>query len=372
MGPSFSCFTQLTCMMIASLTLGIESPPLQANPVSESFVTRQGAELRLDQKPFYFAGANQYYLFYKSQQMVDEVLEDAARMDMTVIRTWAFCDGVWAQGQSLQPQPRVYNEDSFRKLDYIVYRAGQLGLKVSLALVNNWDTFGGMDAYVNWSSSARTHDDFYSDGETRAIFRDYINYLLYRTNYYTGRRYKDEPAVIMWELANEPRVEPQRQEQFYAWIDEMAAYIKSIDTQHLVSSGSEGDIATDFVRTHASPHIDIASFHLYPEHWNLSDEGALNYIRRHVKQAHEQLGKPIFAGEFGRTQRGVRDRVYQSWYDEFARLRVDGALVWLLSGHQEDGSLYPDYDGYTVYYPESQDTVPVIENYTRSMRMRMH
>lgn len=28
-----------------------------------------------------------------------------------------------------------------------------------------------------------------------------------------------------------------------------------------------------------------------------------------------------------------------------------GALFWILSGKQDDGTLYPDYDGFTVYCP---------------------
>jgi mannan endo-1,4-beta-mannosidase len=43
--------------------------------------------------------------------------------------------------------------------------------------------------------------------------------------------------------------------------------------------------------------------------------------------------------------------VYQRWTDAFVSSGGTGLLYWLLSGAQDDGSLYPDYDGFTVYCP---------------------
>lgn len=338
--------------------------------LSDSFVQRNQDKLTLEGRDFYFSGTNQYYLFYKSPKMVDAVLEDAQKLGVTVMRTWAFCDGQWQDGTSLQPNPRQYYEEGFRKLDYVIYKAKQLGIRVILPLVNNWDDFGGMNRYVRWSRTAREHDDFYSDEETRALFRDYINYLLWRTNSYTGIRYKDEPAIFAWELANEPRVRPQRADAFYAWVDEMASYIKSIDGNHLVSTGSEGDEGSDFIKTHSSPSVDISSFHLYPETWGMDLPRSISYLQSHILRSHQILKKPVYAGEFGLRDRSQRDSVYQRWYQEFDRLSTDGAMFWLLSSRQDDGSLYPDYDGFTVYYPDSQGTIAIIQDYNGKVKTK--
>jgi mannan endo-1,4-beta-mannosidase len=40
-----------------------------------------------------------------------------------------------------------------------------------------------------------------------------------------------------------------------------------------------------------------------------------------------------------------------------------GALFWILSGKQDDGTLYPDYDGATVYCPSAVCTT--IGNFSR-------
>lgn len=356
-------------LVLALLCLGSflsEAPRAKA----DEFVRRAGSQLSVANRPYYFSGANQYYLFYQSQKMVDEVLEDAAVMGLDTVRTWAFGEGRQHSGVALQPEPGVYDEAAFRRLDYAVFKAKQLGIKLILSLVNNWDDFGGMNTYVSWSPTARSHDDFYSDYRTRELFKAYVNNLLWRTNYYTKVRYKDEPAILMWELANEPRAESHRARDLYAWIHEMAGYIKSIDQQHLISTGSEGDIATDFVAVHQSPYIDVATFHLYPEHWNFDQNRAIDYIRRHINLAKNVLKKPIYAGEVGIRDRNQRDAIYRRWYQEFEQNEIDGALFWILSGHRDDGSLYPDYDGFTVYYPENWSTAQIFTDYAQRMRRK--
>jgi mannan endo-1,4-beta-mannosidase len=342
----------------------------RAAPLEEGFVRREGSRLMLDGRSIHFNGANQYYVFYKSRAMTDELLEDAAALGLNVLRTWAFCNGGWHDGHCLQPAPRVYHEPTFEKLDYAIYRAEQLGIRLVFSLVNNWDDFGGMNTYVEWSETAREHDDFYSDPGTRALYKDYVSYVLNRRNTLTGRAYKDEPAILMWELANEPRVAKSRAGDFYAWIDEMAGHIKSIDSKHLVSTGSEGGYDTDLVATHRSPHVDVVSFHLYPEAWSFSEEQSLAYIQEQIRTAKEELRKPVFCGEFGIRDKGARDRIYRAWYDAFQAQAIDGAMFWLLSGHQDDGSLYPDFDGFTVYHPESASTTRIIEEHSGWTRAR--
>lgn len=356
------CFSFCLSLGVSSLAASEEAAP-QIERAATPSLTQDG-------RRYFFSGANQYYLFYQSQQMVDEVLEDARAIGLNTVRTWAFCDGPSHPGRALQPQPGVYDEEAFRRLDYVVYKAKQQGLKLILSLVNNWDDFGGMNAYVAWSETAHSHDDFYSDPKTRQLFRAYINNLLWRTNYYTKVRYKDEPTILMWELANEPRAERHRAQDLYNWIHEMAGYIKSIDSMHLVSTGSEGDIATDFVAVHQSPHIDLASFHLYPEHWNFNQDQALAYIKRHIHLARNVLGKPIYAGELGIHDKGQRDAIYRRWYQEFDWSNIDGALFWILSGKRDDGSLYPDYDGFSVYYPENWSTVQIFKDYAAQIQRK--
>jgi len=113
------------------------------------FVGRMGTGFVLDGEPFSVVGVNWYYLMVNAASpnlrgVVDEVLDDAAFVGATVVRTWAFHDGPdgW---NALQTAPGVYPE------------------RVLLTLVNNWNDYGGMNQYEDWSPTAEAHDDFYTD-----------------------------------------------------------------------------------------------------------------------------------------------------------------------------------------------------------------
>jgi mannan endo-1,4-beta-mannosidase len=306
-----------------------------------------------------FSGTNQYYLFYKSHNMVDKVFADSQSLGLTVIRTWAFCEGASHDGYCFQPRPYEYHEPTFKQLDYAIAKAGQSGIKLILTLANNWSDFGGIPQYLNWYG-LNNHDDFYRDQRVKDTYKAYIKQVINRVNTITGVPYKDDPTILAWELMNEPR--SYDLPVFYAWVDEMSNYIKELDPNHLRSTGSEGAISSDVYQTHKSDAVDFISFHLYPNWWGFDRERSKQYIREHVKIARE-MGKPIFLGEFG-IDKQQRRSVYQEWYQILKEEKVEGVAFWLLSSEQDDGSLYPDYDGFTVYYPESSDVIDIIKGYS--------
>lgn len=157
---------------------------------------------------------------------------------------------------------------------------------------------------------------FYTNTLCKERYKDYIRYFLNRVNTYTGKAYKDDPTILMWELANEPRCESDPSgDTLQAWIDDIAGYIKFLDPNHLVSIGAEGwyrtpgnsdwkydgRLGADYLRNHQSQYVDICSFHLYPEGYGLSDQDSLVWIQQHVDDARNTLEKPVYLGEFGIT-----------------------------------------------------------------------
>lgn len=342
----------------------------------ETFVKASGTHLIHGKSRYVVNGTNQYYLFYKSQKMIDEIIDDAAAMGLNTIRTWGFCEGELKDGYCFQPSPREYHEPTFKKMDYVIYKAAQKGIKLIIPLVNNWDAFGGMNQYVRWSPTApKEHDAFYTDDWTRQLYKDYVSYFLNRVNTLTGVRYKDDPTIMMWELTNEMRAQSDYSgEKIQDWIEEMSSFIKKIDSKHLLSTGMEGfgrneskdwlhngSQGTRYIENHAVKDIDVVTFHLYPDHWGISREYSLYWIASSIKIAHDQVGKPVICGEFGFQNRYERAAVYKEWYAMAKAKDGDGMMFWLLSGRQDDGSPYPDYDGFTVYFPEDREVVQVIK-----------
>ncbi len=346
-------------------------------------------------QPFCFVGVNNYYLGYQPRQAVLAVLEGAAALGFTVVRSWAFLDigsldgsvahvheqgkknGVYFQAwDTAQGQP-IYNEgeDGLVHLDLVLHHARRLGLSVVLVLTNNWHDFGGMDQYLAWFGLSN-HADFYTDPRVRNAYRDYVAHLIGRTNSIDGVAYREDPAIFSWELANEPRVsnldlpgdwiapDPAPLTQ---WASEMSRYIKSLDPNHLVSVGDEGFLVgderpqfqkrgsgVDHRALSALPNVDFATHHLYPDHWQWSLEQSYDWLDQHLELGRE-LDKPVVLEEYGLEVRASnaaaldRRRIGYTNYNRLMQHRGGaGTLVWHLAA-SIDGQAYPDYDQLTLY-----------------------
>src|SRR5260370_8975270 len=118
----------------AAFVTQVTSPLVMASNKPD-FVGVTGTDFTLNGGVLFFAGTNNYYLHYKSHFMIDDVLKNAVAMGLRVMRCWGFLDGNSADGFVMQPSPGVYPEDGYGRLDYPVWRAGQLGVKLVIPLV---------------------------------------------------------------------------------------------------------------------------------------------------------------------------------------------------------------------------------------------
>lgn len=350
------------------------------------FVSVKGTELWWDGKPFKAAGSNSYWPAFAEPPVVDAIFQAAADNNFQVMRMWAFNDiGDPADPTtSLDPQnTNTYfqywdgtrpaqneGENGLVKLDYAVFSAKQRGIKLVLPFVNNWGPFGGMGQYVRWAG-LDDHGAFYSDPQIRQWYKDWVSYLLNRVNTYTGVAYKDEPTIAIWELANEPRCEgvPQypakdcSNETIVAWVEEMAAHVKSIDSKHIVGLGDEGFLCREGAEhwTYACTtgqdadafarveDLDIVGMHVYPDHWGTDQEWSRQWILDHVAIA-DEVGKPVFIGEYGWRGNAPRSVVFDDWVSAFEEAGGDIALYWWLQVKNEF-STPTDTDGFTAYCP---------------------
>ncbi len=345
-----------------------------------AFIQQRGTQFTNGDDAFYFAGANVYYLIYKSKLMVDSVLDAAQAMGLGVVRTWGFLDmgsldgtmpsidppgpkeGVYFQNWDPAESAPVFNDGAtgLEHLDYAIFAAGQRGLRVILPLINNWRDFGGIDQYVTWYGLG-SHNDFYSDPDCRRAYQDWVSHLLNRVNVHTGVRYMDDETILAWELTNEGRCNGDTASMLN-WVAEMSSYIKDIDSNHLVAVGDEGFLnrdlspdwtydgsqGADFEAFLGVPAVDFGTFHLYPDGWGKDRNFGSYWIDDHLS-AGSRANKPVVLTEYGWQDQATRNDVYQGWLDKIYNQGGAGDLVWMLADQQDDGTLYPDFDRYTVY-----------------------
>jgi mannan endo-1,4-beta-mannosidase len=365
------------------------------------FVTRQDDHLMLDGEPFYYASTNTYELMYGEHPTVDAYFTRMNDFGFNVLRTWAFYDvatedgqggveiankGTWFQYFDPETGAPGYNDgpNGLEKLDYVIYSAGEHGIKLILPLVNNWTSFGGIDQYVQWADGMWPdtyfwHDDFINDETIKSWYKAWVSHILNRENTITGIKYKDDPTIMMWELANEMRCSSSgpynssigcRSSTIVPWVEEMADYVKSIDTNHLVSFGSEGFLCDtpghgewylncsqsgDPVAITALDSIDLHGIHLYPDHWDPQEptddwaEWGVWWIERQAAIAND-ADKPFYIGEYGWRGKSTRLPVFNEWLQAFYDNGGDGSNFWMMQP-TNPGYTPADNDGFVVYCP---------------------
>jgi mannan endo-1,4-beta-mannosidase len=373
------------------------------------------ATFEVDGKPYCFAGSNNYYLIFKPRPVVDDLLVAAKELDFRVLRVWAMMDrgsldgsvpnadpnggdkqGVYFQYWDPAKKAPAYNDgpDGLERLDYVVAKAGQLGLRLTLVMVNNWRAFGGMDQYLMWYGREK-HHEFFTAPEIKQAYKNWVEHVVLRKNTVNGIVYRDDPAIFSWGLANEPRCKGDgpagtgwTTNTITSWADEMSAFIKSLDPNHMVSVGDEGFLngggshwtyeANDGVDNEALTAlsgIDYNTFHMYIDQWGVTPEWGEQWIVDHISMA-RRLGKPTVLEEFGlKVQRDggnvgniikgwpKRRRAYKRWSELMLRRGGNGTLGWMISGIDDDKPRYPDYDGYGFY--KDDETGALLRDYAR-------
>ncbi|PSN72574.1 glycoside hydrolase [Corynespora cassiicola Philippines] len=294
------------------------------------FVTTDGTKFVLDGKDFYFAGSNAYYFPFNDQAAdVEKGLTAAKEAGLNVFRTWGFNDrnrttipGGLPQygGEGAGPSPNVLqwwengeSEINLEPFDKVVAAAEKTGMKLIVALTNNWADYGGMDVYTV-QLGFQYHDDFYREETIKTAFKRYVKAIV--------ERYADSPAIMAWELGNEPRCGADgtrnlprsdncTPETIFEWIEEMSAFVKSVDSQHLVTWGGEGGFnressdgfyngydGGDFDKELTLDNIDFGTFHTYPDWWTKTVEWANQWIIDHAESG-AAAGKPVVHEEYG-------------------------------------------------------------------------
>jgi hypothetical protein len=233
-------------------------PTATATAVPTSgFVSRPGAQLRLNGAPFRYAGGNLWWLgmldngTFPSHADIDNGFWEAQQMSATAVRTF----GALTVGctNCLEPTLGAFTDANFDRLDYAVSVAKQDRIHLVMSLVDqNVTALGGINTYVGWRGLSNS--DFFTNASLISDYEAHIAHVLLHVNPYTGLAYKDDPTIMAWETGNELATSDA------AWTHTIASYIKSVAPNQLVMDGYYGvlsgsntdvaDTATDILQNH--------------------------------------------------------------------------------------------------------------------------
>lgn len=279
----------------------------------------------------------------------------------------------------LQPKPGVYNDTLLDGLDYLMAELEKRDMKAVLYLNNAWQWSGGYGTYLEWAGEDKAPDPntedyndyvkhvakFVVNDSAKKFAADHARYMVSRTNRYTNKPYAESPAIMSWQICNEPRAfarDSVTKAAFAEWIASQAALIKSLDPNHLVSTGSEGKYGCEvdielWKNIHSDDNIDYGLIHLWPFNWqwvnktNLVDgidtafQKSYDYILPH-RQLMNEIGKPLVLEEFGYPRDEYlftpgsptigRDKFYDYVFSLFIDQNMfDGCNFWGWAGYAE-------------------------------------
>ncbi|MBR6171269.1 MAG: cellulase family glycosylhydrolase [Bacteroidaceae bacterium] len=371
----------------------------QETTVTE-FVTVKDGKFFLGNEEYRYVGANFWYGAILGSEgrggNRDRLLKELDLMKETGITTLRVLVG--AEGRDclgrrispiLQSQPGEYNDTILQGLDYLLSELEKRDMTATLYLNNAWEWSGGFGAYLEWAGCGQAadpedwdafqkyHSQFVQNDKAKEFAANHVKYIVSRTNTITGKPYSESPAILAWELANEPRAfagDSITKACFAQWVKDQASLIKSLDANHMVTTGSEGiwgcELDADlFHEIHSYPEIDFVCIHIWPYNWHwigsvsgpiaqakdingpTSMIDSIDNARRNTEQymnecyeAIKDLNKPMILEEFGYprdnytvepgTPTTGRDQYYQFVFDLVKNSgKLAGCSFWGWGGY---------------------------------------
>jgi len=343
----------------------------------DEFVRVRNGRFELRGKPHFYVGANMWFCCYLSdaalpggrERLVRELdrLQSMGANNIRLLAGSETSDLAAAISRGITRAPHDYDEALLAGLDFTLAEMAKRDMRGILFVSNYWQWSGGFAQYVRWVTGETIPDPdkppndwhgfmqmsakLYQTPAANQLYLDYVKSLVSRRNTVNGRIYRDDPAIMTWELANEPR--PGADNKFAArdvpiftdWVDATARLIHEQDPNHLVCTGSEGihgclDSADAFTTSHKTPAIDYVTVHMWLKNWGWLKEPALgeefekaairarDHVEEHTKIATDILKKPLVLEEFGLPRdhekyspdspTAARDEYYRRMFDQVA------------------------------------------------------
>ncbi len=345
----------------------------------------------LNQKTYRYFGANYWYGMHlgaglqpgHKERLIKE-LDHLKSVGVNNLRIMATSQGPNDQPfrvfPALEVAPGKYQDSILLGLDFLLHEMSKRDMKAVVCLSNMWPWTGGFAQYRAWSTGEKIPypppakkgswlkyisftSKFFKDQKALRMCEGHVKKIVNRVNSITHKPYKQDPAIMAWQLANEPRKMGSKK-AYYNWVNQTSSLIQKLDTNHLVSVGSEGNAfmwwSKKFKKEHRFTSIDYCTAHIWVQNWKWykpekhSDQKfekvlrkASRYVNRHQKTA-QKMHKPLVLDEFGlardqgefsdqgTTQR--RDQFFSSIYKHAVQKGIQQFNFWGYSGYGRPSS----------------------------------
>lgn len=324
-----------------------ETPQKQSDnksSVKTGFVKANGGHFEIDGKPYRYLGANFWAGMNLGSQAASgdrakliRELDRMQKLGINNLRIMALTEG--PDNEPFRIVPSNNDKGSLKEeyligLDFLLSEMHKRRMYAVVCLNNFWPWSGGMAQYLRWANvidsihypmDVKKKQDwnlymtetakFYSNKEAMGMFTKAIDQIITRKNTITGLAYTQDPAIMSWELCNEPRG-INNVGNYLKWADSTSTHIRSLDKNHLITTGSEGITGSPgysgvaFEKVHALKNIDYTCAHIWIQNWGWyhpkhhaetyasAYKRAYEYFKHHAEIS-KKLNKPYVLEEFG-------------------------------------------------------------------------
>jgi hypothetical protein len=326
-------------LLVASLCLTCAARPQQSGGGQgfENFIRRDGDALKDGDRQFRFLSFNIPNLHFVEDDMrfdcrmpfrfpddfeIDDALGTIEQMGGQVVRTYTLAVKK-ADDPADQPRyilgPGRFNEEAFVALDRVIAAAHRHRIRLILPFIDQWSWWGGTAELAAFRG--KKADEIWTDAQLIQDYKDIITHVLTRKNTVTGVVYRDDKAILAWETGNELKSPA-------AWVSQIAAHIKSLDSNHLVLDGTHREVLLQSSLDDAN--VDFVTTH----HYEKDPRAMIAHLRQSAAMARGK--KPYFLGEFGFLGTDALCAVMDAAIEE----KLAGALLWNLRYRTREGGFY--------------------------------
>jgi len=382
---------RLLSMITASIMLisfGCKTAKTTVKTNQDDFIKVENGNFIKNNKEYTFIGANYWQGMNLGapkngdQKRLMSELDQLQALGVTNLRVLAASEGdaqmKYAIHPALQTGPGEYNEDLWIGLDFLLSEMSKRNMTAVMVMGNFWTWSGGFPQYLKWSNndtipfpqdpeySWQNFTDyskqFYVNEKAQKMMDNHIEKTINRKNSITGTLYKNDPTIMSWQLANEPRGY-DIPDEFRAWTKKTAAFIKSLDKNHMVCLGTEGNTPNvaagiNVLKDNDNLNIDYITMHIWAQNWGwfnptqgeeVFQEALLkvdSYWDDHIKAA-KKLNKPIVLEEFGiaRDSSSYNPTATTYWRDRFYTHLFKKVTNSITEGNPVKGLNFWSYSG---------------------------
>lgn len=269
----------------------------------------------------------------------------------------------------------TYIESELIKLDHFLDSASNNGMYVMISFINIYGNLAVQtdDPYYNPSGI----EGLMFDDTLKTAFKNRIAMLMNRQNTINSKLYKDDPTIAAWIIGDEPISAPSNYpsgqapditvQQFATWLEEMSAYVKSIDNTGAVSIFIQPAQSTltggDWIASLDVPSVDF----VYGED---ADMNILNHFSSTAAADYSlrlfEIGKPVIV-QLAFTSGAWEQTALCSDYTYQKQLLLDATTEYANVGARSvivqnwGTDLYTSVPSFAVCYTYSDSNVPISE-----------